>query len=361
MNTLALVMIVKNEERCLEKCLRRVGSLVDEIYITDTGSTDRTVEIAKSFGAHISQYLWKNDFADARNYSLSQSTCDWNLILDADEYLKNGTREELNSFMQCKEQIGAIQLNNFYVESRSQAGEEIGTAYSYIARLFPRGVGFVGKVHEQVDSTLPIRPVPLVFDHDGYLQEGKGKRNLEILYKQYEETPDDPYILYQLAQTLRNLKELRKAYTYYEKFYGIVPVEGTGYRAEGIITFLYTLIDLKEFNRGFEIIQNEKVRLEYNADFHFVCGLFYMQAIRADAQRFIHYLPQIEMSYLRCLEIGEIPLSQGVAGCGSFKAAYNLGTWYEVSGNMRLARQYYERSAKEGYAPALKRLKELKF
>ena len=81
-----------------------------------------------------------------------------------------------------------------------------------------------------------------------------------------------------------------------------------------------------------------------------------MRAIRADTKRYINYLPMIETSYLRCLQIGEVPLQQGVAGCGSFKAAYNLGTWYEVSGNQKLAHKYYKDAARAGYAPAVKRL-----
>ena len=96
---LSIGMIVKNEERCLEKCLKAVRNLVDEIYITDTGSTDKTVEIAKKFGAHISHFEWINDFAAARNFSLEQSECEWNLILDADEYLISGKRKDIERFL----------------------------------------------------------------------------------------------------------------------------------------------------------------------------------------------------------------------------------------------------------------------
>lgn len=360
MSTLALVMIVKNEERCLEKCLSKIQHLVDKIYITDTGSDDRTVEIAKKFGAHITEYEWKNDFADARNYSLAQSDCDWNLVVDADEYLVSGMRKEVEEFLENTKQIGAFQRNDVYVEYSSDEGDQLGMAYTYAARLIPRGIGFTGEVHEQVDSTLPIRAVQLVFEHDGYLQGGKDARNLEILYEQNRKRPDDPYVLFQIAQTLRNMKEFDQAATYYEKFYRMVPLKGSGYRAEGIITYLYTLLELKRFENGFELIQNEKEYLSCHADFHFVCGLFYMQAIRANTKKYIQYLPEIEASYLRCLNIGEVPLLQGVAGCGSFKAAYNLGTWYEVSGNMKLAYHYYEQAAKEEYEPALRRLKELR-
>ena len=105
---IGLVMIVKNEERCLEKCLKAVRNLVDEIYITDTGSTDKTVEIAKKFGAHISHFEWINDFSAARNFSLEQSDCDWNLVLDADEYLIEGKRKDIDKFLESQETLGFI-------------------------------------------------------------------------------------------------------------------------------------------------------------------------------------------------------------------------------------------------------------
>ena len=110
MKTIGLVMIVKNESRSLEKCLSLAQKLVDEIYITDTGSTDNTVEIAEKFHAHISKYEWNNDFAAARNYALEQSTCDWNLILDADEYLISGSKKDLLTFIENGSCVGAIQL-----------------------------------------------------------------------------------------------------------------------------------------------------------------------------------------------------------------------------------------------------------
>lgn len=113
MKTLGLVMIVKNEERCLAKCLERVKDLVDKIYITDTGSTDRTKEIAASFGAVISDYVWNQDFSAARNFALDQSDCDWNLVLDADEYLIEGTRKDLEPFMENMEHVGGDSTEGF--------------------------------------------------------------------------------------------------------------------------------------------------------------------------------------------------------------------------------------------------------
>ena len=80
-------MIVKNEGRILGKCLRSVLPCADEIIIVDTGSTDSTVEVARSFGARIIHSDWKNDFSYSRNCSLREATCEWILWLDADDYV----------------------------------------------------------------------------------------------------------------------------------------------------------------------------------------------------------------------------------------------------------------------------------
>ena len=87
MKTLSLCMITKNEEKNISRCLNSVKEIVDEIIIVDTGSTDNTIEIAKSYGANIYHYDWTNDFSDARNKSLEKATKDWILVLDADEEL----------------------------------------------------------------------------------------------------------------------------------------------------------------------------------------------------------------------------------------------------------------------------------
>lgn len=94
-----LVMIVKNEERSLEQCLEQARGLVNEIVIADTGSTDRSVEIARKYGAKVWEYEWKDDFAAARNFALRHSDAEWNLILDADEYLLPCSRGKLERYI----------------------------------------------------------------------------------------------------------------------------------------------------------------------------------------------------------------------------------------------------------------------
>jgi glycosyltransferase involved in cell wall biosynthesis len=81
-------LIAKNEERFLPQCLRSVRALASQIVVVDTGSTDRTVDIAREFGAEVHSFSWCDDFSAARNAALEHATGDWILILDADEELK---------------------------------------------------------------------------------------------------------------------------------------------------------------------------------------------------------------------------------------------------------------------------------
>lgn len=355
MKTIGLVMIVKNEGRSLEKCLSLAEKLVDEIYITDTGSTDTTIEIAQRHHAHVSEFEWHGDFSSARNYALEQSDCDWNLILDADEYLVHGTKKDILDFIESGDYVGAIERHDSYRE----ANGEVSQSCIFVTRLVPKGTYYEGRVHEQIVSGLPIAPLPLIFEHDGYLKEGKGQRNLEILLKELEEKQDDPYVLYQIARTLWIMKEFAQADQYFEKFYRVVPDSGTGYRAGGVTSYIYNLLELKKYEKGFQIIREEKQRLGDYADYHFACGTFYTQAIFSDVQRYINYLPEIELSYRRCLEIGEIPEHEGVLGNGSFKAAYNLGVWFEVNGKSQEALYYYKAAADDGYQPAEERIRRI--
>ena len=353
MKTLNLVMIVKNEERCLERCLQSVKDLVDDIIIVDTGSEDATKQIAVSFKAKVYDYKWKNDFSDARNFALSKSDSDWNLILDADEYLVQGRRSDISRLLDRVDSLGAIQIKNAYMDNG-----ELSYGIDYTTRIIPKGVFYCGKIHEQVDSRFSRIPLPLIFEHDGYLMPNKPERNLPLLLEELKNNPKDSYFLYQTASTLVNMNRHKEAVKYFEDFYSNVSSNDNFYR-KGVIKYIYALIEIKGFEKALKIVDEVKPDLQKYADFNFLCGIFYVKLILSDIVKYQSYLPLIEKSYLKCMEIGEVPMHQGVYGCGSFKAAYNLGTWYEVSGNLELAKKYYELSAESGYKTAINRLKKL--
>ena len=97
--TISLCMIVRNEERFIGQCLGSVKDFVDEMIVVDTGSTDRTAEIAHQFGATVLDHAWTGDFSEARNYSISKASRDWILILDADERLAERDSKKLRELV----------------------------------------------------------------------------------------------------------------------------------------------------------------------------------------------------------------------------------------------------------------------
>ncbi len=102
MPTISLCMIVKNEEVHIARCLGSVAGLVEEIIIVDTGSTDRTVEIASDYTTKVYSYPWKDDFSDARNYSFSQASMDYCMWMDADDILEE---TEKDKFLHLKQSL----------------------------------------------------------------------------------------------------------------------------------------------------------------------------------------------------------------------------------------------------------------
>lgn len=104
MNKISASMIVKNEEACLERCLKSIKDL-DEIVIVDTGSTDKTAEIATRYTDRYfpDEYVWKDNFAEARNFSIKKCKGDWIFIIDADEWLKPGGVQKMrNAILKTK-------------------------------------------------------------------------------------------------------------------------------------------------------------------------------------------------------------------------------------------------------------------
>ena len=112
MITISLCMIVKNEEPVLARCLDSVASMMDEIIIVDTGSTDRTNEIAAQYTSRIYDFTWGDDFSAARNYAFSLATMDYIYCPDADEYLD---LENQRRFLRLKcallPEIEIVQMN----------------------------------------------------------------------------------------------------------------------------------------------------------------------------------------------------------------------------------------------------------
>lgn len=352
METISLNMIVKNEGKVLSRCLSSVIDIVDEIIIVDTGSDDDTMEIAKSYGAKIYTYPWKNNFADARNYSLNKSICDWHLVMDADEYIVKGTKEDILDFFKYgNRHVGQIKLiDKYFINGVDQH------SVAYLSRIFPKGTQYSGKIHEQIDCKLSKLKTSIEIYHDGYYLKNKTERNLVLLEAIIRgEKEVNPYLYFQIAKEYRLSGDFKKAQMYYLKSYYSAN-DYYYYKPMLVVDFIYNIIRGRYFEEGLRIISEEKNKLANYPDFHLACGLFYMELVFSDIEKFIQYFPLIEENFIRALQIGETNDFDGVIGAGSFLPAYNLGAFYEAVGNIEQARKYYSISASDDYQLAKDRL-----
>jgi glycosyltransferase involved in cell wall biosynthesis len=354
LKTLALVMIVKNEEKKLKRCIDSVKDFVNEIIIVDTGSTDNTKNIAVNNGAKVFDYEWRNDFAGARNYSLSQSTSDWNLVLDADEYILSNHQLIRDFIEKNNNLIGRLNILSNYLDEGQEKVES-----TYVSRLFTNNeIFFKGRVHEQLDSNLPRVNISVSVAHDGYYQTDKTDRNLPLLLLELKRSTSDAYILYQIGKQYFLKKEYSKANHYFSLSYKNID-RNKYFKTKMVVDYLYSLIRSGNLEIGLKVIEKEKDNLYFSTDFHFVCGIFYMELVFSDVNKYINYFPLIESEYLRCLEIDEFKKQESVKGTGSYLTLYNLGTVYETMGNKCKAIEYYKKSLEFKYEPAQKRLEVL--
>ncbi|WP_138496171.1 glycosyltransferase [Paenibacillus pinistramenti] len=350
---IALVMIVKNEETVLERCLKSAASMVDEIIIVDTGSTDQTKQIAEKWKAQVYDFEWTQDFSLARNFGLQQSTADWNLILDADEYIHEADWEKVKSLLTVQspaEFVGRITIVNETI-----VNGEFSKATNRIPRLLPAGVRFQGKIHEQISEQWRRVDLPITVHHDGYLNQNKSARNIPILEQELKAHPESPYYCYQLAKEFEGTSDYAQAKHYYEKAYKLLSGKER-YAPNVVVAYLYVLIKLGQLEEAWDIIQPQHSWLQNFPDYHFVCGIFYLDWIMLSPEQRIKDLPLIEKSYLRCLEIGETAVYDSVEGTGSYAALYNLGNYYEVLGMKGKAVECFQKAANLGYEKAKTRL-----
>lgn len=350
---LNLVMIVKNEENKLERCLKSVKSIVNKIIIVDTGSTDKTKYIASKFNALIYDYKWDGNFSNARNFGLNKSDADWNLILDADEYIVDIDYDKLNLFLK-ENCIGTIKILNLFKKN-----DEIMTSQSFVSRLAPKGTYFKGRIHEQLESHCNREPCGITIEHDGYLDTSKKiDRNIKLLFEELKDKPNDSYILYQISKTYYSNSDFKNASIYFEKFYKCVDYNKDKFSKDGIISYLYTITKTNEFEKGLEIINNNFDLFCNYCDFYFACGVFFTELIAYDLEKYMSYFENIELCYLNAIKLGESTDFDNVQGTGSYLAYFNLGIYYELLGNANKAFECYNEAAKLNYNPAIEKIKQ---
>lgn len=221
--SVSLCMIVKNEEKYLADCLESVGNLASEIIIVDTGSTDRTVEIAESFGAHVKHFTWINDFAAARNESIKNAAGEWIFWMDADD------RISPDNLIRLKKALVSEQADAYFCQVISQVkGQGQAMTETVHLRLFRNGIGlqFEGPIHEDITPSAmrqgsTIAQTNIIIEHTGYatnaqILKDKARRNLAIIKHALAQEPQNLYWRHHLGVCLYSLDDFAGATEQFE-------------------------------------------------------------------------------------------------------------------------------------------------
>lgn len=246
--TVSLCMIVRDEEHNLPKALSSLKPLVHEIVIVDTGSSDRTKQVADLFGAQLISTCWSGDFSAARNLSLASAHGDWLLVMDADEQLSprdyplfqqvisechspTAFAMETRNYTKLTTLENIRWLDGMYPEN--EAG--VGWTPSSKVRLFPnhKGIEFTGTVHELVEPSvtaagIPISQLPIPVHHYGALDVGRQQRKksdyFELGKKKLAQASSlDPKALYELAIQAAEVGRFEEAKLLWARFLELQP------------------------------------------------------------------------------------------------------------------------------------------
>ncbi|MPL97836.1 hypothetical protein SDC9_44031 [bioreactor metagenome] len=225
---LSACMIAKDEEKNIARCIESYKDVVDEIIVVDTGSIDKTVEIAKTLGAKVYYYEWNNHFAEAKNFAIDHAKGDWIVFLDADEYFVNNTAQNIIPLIQrlnpSFNTIACKMKNIDYVNGKML--DEITHV-----RIFRRdgNIRYINSIHEiLVDKTknkilkaFLTDEKELLIHHTGYSLSDRGKkaeRNLELLLLELDKAPDTPTIYHYISDCYFAIKDWEKSIEYARLF-----------------------------------------------------------------------------------------------------------------------------------------------
>ncbi|MCT1403763.1 hypothetical protein AK95_05830 [Paenibacillus sp. LC231] len=336
-NSVSLCMIVKNEESYLERCLESVRGIVDEIIIVDTGSSDKTKDIAKRYTDKVFDFKWIDDFSAARNFAIEFASSEYILQLDADEIL----RFPQNDLLQ--------QLNKdfYYIRIKNDLGSGLYLSHQFI-RLFRNSsdIRYRGALHEQVPSDFDIERYGFLSSmeifHEGYKThlvktKQKAQRNLKILLKEIKTKPT-AFNYYNLGMQYILEEKHHDALIALKKSYSL----GTQYAfsQKVVLDIMKCLQALGQFQEAIKVGKDAVVLYEDVPDFWYQMGLVFMEwGLIKDAQK----------CFEQCLEIGEenaYKLVQHYDGTGSYMAQAKLAEISLALENHEEALKYIVQAAK---------------
>ncbi len=355
---LSLCMIVRDEEDLLPACLDSVAGVADEVVVVDTGSVDRTPEIARSRGARVVEHPWTGDFAAARNAGLERAQGEWVLVMDADEVLHPEDRAQVPGLLIMRNVEGYLNTQVNFVGEDVDGEVEMG----FSMRLFRNRAQYRyrGRIHERVDvPSEDVRMTSLRILHYGYLRSmvgdrNKRSRNMELLEQAVAEQPDDMMMYYYLGNEYLARDRNEEAVTAYRLVKAAALEGGYLYAAKLIKNLAHGLLRLDRPEEALAELNEGLVHFPEFTDLVYMQGSIY---------RALGRLPEAIGCFHQCLAMGpaKSPPLHGVnPALGSWKAAHSLGLCHEARGEWAKAADFYRRAWQAGHKqPPLQSLARL--
>lgn len=344
---ISVCIITKNEAENLEKCLKALKPYPFEIVVVDTGSADRSVEVAKQYTDHVRQFAWIDDFSAARNFAAACASNDLLFPIDTDEILTSLDWEQLQAAVTAHpESVGHIKRLDYF-----ETNDGLNCYDVMIERLYDRRYyQYQGAIHE---ALVPITDIPytdyeapIVIDHAGYLGNTeklreKAERNLALLEKEMTKNPNDPYPYFQTAQSYLLMRDHESACKYFQAAIERDPPPEADYTRMLVTNYGHCLLNL---DRPGEAVSLLSYYEHYDDCMDYLCmiGLVYMmigQPLRA--------LPEFVKAISAPVRDSVDPRSP----------SYYVGYLYEFFGQKDIARTHYQNCG--DYAPAVEALARL--
>jgi tetratricopeptide (TPR) repeat protein len=341
-------LIVKNEESNLERCINSFKEFVDETIVVDTGSTDKTREIAKGLGAKVYSYPWDGNFSNPRNYALDNAKYDWVIFLDADEYFNFDTGIKIRNILKNvnNKDIDSILCKRVNIELSSG---KVKTT-DFMIRIFRanKKIRYKNRIHENIyngDELLkPIMIDDIVIYHTGYSSEilpEKVNRNIKILLQDVEEGLENKLTDYYLADSYFTLKKYDLALKHAEKYLRNPSKNTIGFFTKPYLIIIKSIIEIG-FKHDYIITMiNESIKKFPNQpEFYVLLAIQYISK-----GHFKNSLDAFKMtlelqSKYNDIESNEVP-------CILDNVYYNIGCIYDFKGNYPEAIENYFKALKE--------------
>lgn len=347
---ISVCMIVKNEEKNIEKCLQKLAPYPYEIIVVDTGSCDRTKELARKYTEHVYDFVWIDDFSAARNFSIEKANSDWILVIDCDEFIEELDHAQIQELIsKYPESIGQLTRKNICYDSN----RNILHTTDLVERLFHRKYyHYEGRIHEQVvrkDHSIPSAfEIPLFILHTGYTgtQEDlteKAERNIRLLLLDLQDNPDDPYTYFQLGESYMLQNDYENAYIYFDKGLFFDVDESLEYVKRMVVSYGYCLLHTNRIEQAASLSGIYDAFCN-NADYLFLMGNIYLKLMRNEEALAL---------FLKATQTEE----HFDEGTNSYRAFHNIGCIYEAYGLYREAITYYQKAG--DYPMSTERLQRL--